>query len=178
MSPAARAPQPPVYHDRIVTVFTACSVAWALLGMIVGVYVAAELVWPGLGFSEPWLSFGRLRTVHTNVVLFGFGVSALIGTSFYSVQRTSHVPRKPTRSTASCATLSQVASSASSEQLENPGWQPRVQTPSMQLRPGPQPSSQVRRKCVSPPTAASPPTSAPQLASNAAPSTAAPERPA
>jgi cytochrome c oxidase cbb3-type subunit 1 len=67
-------------------------VLWALLGMAAGVYVAAELVWPELGVDQPWLSFGRLRTAHTNLVLFGFGVSALIGTSFYSVQRTSHVP--------------------------------------------------------------------------------------
>jgi cytochrome c oxidase cbb3-type subunit 1 len=82
----------PVYHDRVVTAFTAAAVVWALLGMAAGVYVAAELVWPELSFSQPWLSFGRLRTVHTNLVLFGFGVSALIGTSFYSVQRTSHTP--------------------------------------------------------------------------------------
>ncbi|MCZ6887818.1 MAG: cytochrome-c oxidase, cbb3-type subunit I [Gammaproteobacteria bacterium] len=68
------------------------SIVWAVLGMAAGVYVAAELVWPGLDFGEQWLSFGRLRTLHTNVVIFGFGVSALMGTAFYSVQRTSHVP--------------------------------------------------------------------------------------
>jgi cytochrome c oxidase cbb3-type subunit 1 len=81
----------PAYEDRIVTAFTACAVIWAIVGMAAGVYVAAELVWPDLGFGQPWLSFGRLRTLHTNAVLFGFGVSALIGTSLYSVQRTSHV---------------------------------------------------------------------------------------
>ncbi len=59
--------------------------------MLAGVYVAAELVWPGLSFEQSWLSFGRLRTFHTNVVIFGFGVSALMGTAYYSVQRTSHV---------------------------------------------------------------------------------------
>ena len=79
------------YEDRIVTAFTAFAVIWALVGMAAGVYVAAELVWPDLGFSQPWLSYGRLRTVHTNAVIFGFAVCALIGTSFYSVQRTSHV---------------------------------------------------------------------------------------
>jgi cytochrome c oxidase cbb3-type subunit 1 len=82
----------PTYHDRVVTAFTAAAVFWAIVGMAAGDYVAAELVWPNLSFELPWLSFGRLRTVHTNVVLFGFGVSALIGTSFYSVQRTSHTP--------------------------------------------------------------------------------------
>ena len=79
------------YDDGIVRAFTIASVFWAVLGMTAGVYVAAELVWPTIDFGLPGLSFGRLRTVHTNLVLFGFGVSALIGTSFYSVQRTSHV---------------------------------------------------------------------------------------
>src|SRR5690606_41813364 len=81
------------YEDRIVTAFTAAAVLWTVFGMLAGVYVAAELVWPELGFEQPWLSFGRLRTVHTHSGIFGFGVSALIGTAFYSVQRTSHVPR-------------------------------------------------------------------------------------
>jgi len=81
-----------LYEDRIVAAFTAAAIVWTLVGMAAGVYVAAELVWPELGFEQPWLSFGRLRTVHTHSVIFGFGVSALIGTAFYSVQRTSHVP--------------------------------------------------------------------------------------
>jgi cytochrome c oxidase cbb3-type subunit 1 len=79
------------YDDSIVRAFTVCSIFWAIVGMTAGVYVAAELVWPAIDFGLPFLSFGRLRTVHTNVVLFGFGVSALIATSFYSVQRTCHV---------------------------------------------------------------------------------------
>ena len=80
------------YHDRMVMTLVMFSVFWALLGMLAGVYAAAELVWPALGIDQPWLSFGRLRTFHTNVVIFGFGVSALLGTAYYSVQRTSHVP--------------------------------------------------------------------------------------
>src|SRR5690606_2518363 len=80
------------YEDRIVTAFTAFAVLWTVLGMAAGVSAAAELVWPWLGFEQPWLSFGRLRTLHTHLVVFGFAVSALIGTAFYSVQRTSHVP--------------------------------------------------------------------------------------
>lgn len=91
MMPTATAHGRATYDDRIVTAFTAAAVFWAIVGMAAGVYIAAELVWPTLDFGLPWLSFGRLRTVHTNVVLFGFGVSALIGTSLYSVQRTSHV---------------------------------------------------------------------------------------
>ena len=87
---AAEAARPERYDDGIVTAFTACAVAWAIIGMCAGVYVAAELVWPVLDFGQPWLSFGRLRTLHTTAVIFGFGVSALIATAFYSVQRTSH----------------------------------------------------------------------------------------
>ncbi|MDA1075966.1 MAG: cbb3-type cytochrome c oxidase subunit I, partial [Proteobacteria bacterium] len=62
---------------------------WSIVGMAAGVWVAAELVWPQLNFNE-YLSYGRVRTLHTNVVIFGFGVSALMGTCFYSVQRTCH----------------------------------------------------------------------------------------
>ncbi len=69
------------YNDRIVTAFTACAVFWAVLGMLAGVYVAAELVWPTIDFGLPGLSFGRLRTLHTTLVLFGFGVSGLIATA-------------------------------------------------------------------------------------------------
>ena len=88
---AGEAAAKPTYDDGIVRAFTIASVFWAVIGMAAGVYVAAELVWPTIDFGLPGLTFGRLRTVHTNLVLFGFGVSALIGTSFYSVQRTCHV---------------------------------------------------------------------------------------
>ena len=91
--PNPKAPaQAKVYHDRPVTALVLCSVAWAVLGMLAGLYVAAELVWPQLDFGREWLSYGRLRTLHTNGVIFGFGVSALMGTAFYSVQRTCHAP--------------------------------------------------------------------------------------
>ena len=79
------------YEDGVVRTLVVCAIAWALIGMSAGVYAAAELVWPSLDLGHPWLTFGRVRTFHTNVVVFGFGVSALIGTAFYSVQRTCHV---------------------------------------------------------------------------------------
>jgi cytochrome c oxidase cbb3-type subunit 1 len=79
-----------IYEDRIVTAFTACAVFWSVVGMLAGVYVAAELVWPTIDLGLPALSFGRLRTLHTTLVVFGFAVSGLIATAFYSVQRTSH----------------------------------------------------------------------------------------
>ena len=80
-----------VFEDRIAAAFVGAAILWALFGMTAGVWLAAEMVWPALNLDQPWLTFGRLRTVHTNSVVFGFGGSALIGTSFYTVQRTCHV---------------------------------------------------------------------------------------
>jgi cytochrome c oxidase cbb3-type subunit 1 len=80
------------YHDSVVRFLIMCSLVWAVVGMSAGAYVAAELIWPGIDFGQPWLSFGRLRPLHTNGVIFGFGVSALMATAFYSVQRTCHIP--------------------------------------------------------------------------------------
>ena len=65
------------YHDDIVKRLVQFSVAWAVVGMTAGVYVAAELLWPTIDFGQYWLSFGRLRPLHTNGIIFGFGVSAL-----------------------------------------------------------------------------------------------------
>jgi cytochrome c oxidase cbb3-type subunit 1 len=53
--------------------------------------IAAQLIWPELNFNTPWLSYGRLRPLHTNAVIFAFGGCALFATSYYVVQRTSHV---------------------------------------------------------------------------------------
>ena len=79
------------YHDPVVVRLTQFAVVWAVLAMVAGVYLSAELIWPGLDFGQFWLSYGRLRPLHTNGIIFGFGVSALMATAFYSVQRTSHV---------------------------------------------------------------------------------------
>jgi len=79
------------YQDGVVTRLVQFSVLWAVIAMMVGVYIAAELVLPTIDFGQQWLSFGRLRPLHTNGIIFGFGVSALMGTAFYTVQRTSHV---------------------------------------------------------------------------------------
>ncbi|MCB1559786.1 MAG: cbb3-type cytochrome c oxidase subunit I, partial [Xanthomonadales bacterium] len=78
------------YNDRVVRQFTVMTVVWGIVGMLVGVFIAAQLYWPSLNFDIAWLSYGRLRPLHTNAVIFAFGGSALIGTSLYVVQRTSH----------------------------------------------------------------------------------------
>jgi cytochrome c oxidase cbb3-type subunit 1 len=79
------------YNDRVVRQFALMTVVWGIVGMLVGVIIAAELIWPQLSFNLPWLSYGRLRPLHTNAVIFAFGGSGLFATSYYVVQRTCHV---------------------------------------------------------------------------------------
>ena len=79
------------YNYAIVRKLTLATLVWGVLGMGMGVYLAAQLVWPELSFDLPWTTFGRLRPIHTNLVIFAFGGSALLATSFYVVQRTSRV---------------------------------------------------------------------------------------
>jgi len=76
------------YNYKVVRQFTVMTVVWGIVGMLVGVIIAAELVWPQLSMDLPWLHFGRLRPLHTNAVIFAFGGSALFATSYYVVQRT------------------------------------------------------------------------------------------
>jgi cytochrome c oxidase cbb3-type subunit 1 len=76
------------YNFDIVKKFSIMAVVWGLIGMSVGVYIASELAWPFLNFDIPYITFGRLRPVHTSAVIFGFGGSALFATSYYVVQRT------------------------------------------------------------------------------------------
>ena len=77
------------YYDDPIKVGIVLSMAWAVFGMFMGVWVAAQLAWPDLAFDAGWSSFGRLRPTHTTGVIFGFGGNALIATSFHVVQRTS-----------------------------------------------------------------------------------------
>jgi len=79
------------YNDLVVRRFAIMTVVWGIVGMTVGVIIAAELIWPGLSFDLPWLSYGRLRPLHTNAVIFAFGGSALFASSYYIVQRTCRV---------------------------------------------------------------------------------------
>ncbi len=79
------------YNDTVVRQFAIMTIVWGIVGMLVGVYIAAELTWPALNFDIPYISFGRLRPLHTNAVIFAFGGCALFATSYYVVQRTCHV---------------------------------------------------------------------------------------
>ena len=78
---------PSRYDDDPVRWGVIATVFWGMVGLLAGVYIAAQLAWPALNF-EPYLNFGRLRPLHTSAVIFAFGGNALIATSFYVVQRT------------------------------------------------------------------------------------------
>nr|MBP9714854.1 cytochrome-c oxidase, cbb3-type subunit I [Sterolibacterium sp.] len=78
------------YNYKVVRQFAVMTVIWGIVGMLVGVIIAAQLIWPDLNVVE-WLSYGRLRPLHTNAVIFAFGGCALFASSYYAVQRTSHV---------------------------------------------------------------------------------------
>ena len=82
--------QPMTYNDGVIRQFSIMAVVWGVVGMLVGVIIAAQLVWPELNLGLPWTSFGRLRPLHTNAVIFAFGGSTLFATSYYVVQRTCH----------------------------------------------------------------------------------------
>jgi cytochrome c oxidase cbb3-type subunit I len=77
------------YNDKVVRQFAVMTVIWGIVGMLVGVIIAAQLVWPELNIG-PWLTYGRLRPLHTNAVIFAFGGCALFATSYWCVQRTGH----------------------------------------------------------------------------------------
>nr|WP_219341904.1 MULTISPECIES: cytochrome-c oxidase, cbb3-type subunit I [unclassified Herbaspirillum] len=79
------------YNYKVVRQFSVATILWGVVGMLVGVFIAAQLAWPELNMGIPWLSFGRLRPLHTNAVIFAFGGSALMATSYYVVQRTCQV---------------------------------------------------------------------------------------
>ncbi len=83
-------PSESTYNYKVVRQFAVMTVVWGVVGMLVGVVIAAQLLWPQLNFDVPWLSYGRLRPLHTNAVIFAFGGSALFATSYYIVQRAAH----------------------------------------------------------------------------------------
>uniref|UniRef100_A0A0Q9YG36 cytochrome-c oxidase n=2 Tax=Candidatus Berkiella cookevillensis TaxID=437022 RepID=A0A0Q9YG36_9GAMM len=81
-----------LYNYKVVKQFTIMAVVWGIVGMLVGLIIAAQLAWPHLNFDTPWFSYGRLRPLHTNAVIFAFGGCALFASSYYVVQRTCKAP--------------------------------------------------------------------------------------
>ncbi|UCF67699.1 MAG: cytochrome-c oxidase, cbb3-type subunit I [Acidobacteriota bacterium] len=75
------------YDDKIVRAFTLATVVWGIVGMLVGVIVALQLAKPELNLGISWLTFGRLRPLHTNAVIFAFAGNAVFAAVYYSSQR-------------------------------------------------------------------------------------------
>jgi cytochrome c oxidase cbb3-type subunit 1 len=79
------------YNFQIVKWFSYMAAVYLVVGTGLGVMIASQLAWPVMNFDNPYITFGRLRPLHTNVVIFAFGGSTLMATAFYVVQRTSGV---------------------------------------------------------------------------------------
>ncbi len=75
------------YDNKIVAQFTYATVLWGIVGMLVGLLAAAQLAFPALNFEIPYTTFGRVRPVHTNAIIFAFTGNAIFTGAYYSMQR-------------------------------------------------------------------------------------------
>src|SRR2546427_7417690 len=76
---------------RVTFEYVVSATVWLLVGTIIGLIASIKLHWPEF-LPYAWLSFGRVRPAHTNLVLFGWSSLALVGLALYVVSRTSRVP--------------------------------------------------------------------------------------
>ncbi|MDG3441336.1 cytochrome-c oxidase, cbb3-type subunit I [Nitrospirillum amazonense] len=89
---AARPASREAYVEDVVRAFTIATMFWGIAAFTVGVLIAFQLAFPALNFGLEWTSFGRVRPLHTSAAIFAFGGNALLGTSFFVVQRTCRAP--------------------------------------------------------------------------------------
>jgi cytochrome c oxidase cbb3-type subunit I/II len=75
------------YDNRIVRAFAIATVVWGLVGMSAGLLIAVELFFPGANLNLQFITFGRLRPVHTNAVIFAFVGNGMFMGIYYSLQR-------------------------------------------------------------------------------------------
>jgi len=75
------------YDNKIVRNFLVATMLWGLIGFLVGLTIALQLVFPALNADLPWLTFGRLRALHTNGAIFAFAGNAIFTGVYYSLQR-------------------------------------------------------------------------------------------
>lgn len=75
------------YDNKIVKQFGIATLFWGVVGMLVGVLIAFQLAYPVLNFGIPYTSFGRLRPLHTNAVIFAFVGNAIFAGAYYILQR-------------------------------------------------------------------------------------------
>ena len=77
----------PNYDDDIVRKFFGATVLWGVVGMLVGVIIALQIAWWPANLGLPWTTFGRLRPLHTNAVIFAFAGNVCFTGIYYSMQR-------------------------------------------------------------------------------------------
>ena len=75
------------YDNKIVRNFLFATALWGLVGFLVGLICAIEMFWPQLTNGVSFLSFGRLRPLHTNAVIFAFVGNAIFAGVYHSLQR-------------------------------------------------------------------------------------------
>lgn len=80
------------YDNRIVRNFAFATMLWGVVGMLVGLLIATQLFAPELNFSIPFLTFGRIRPLHTNAVIFAFVGNAIFMGVYYSLPRLLKTP--------------------------------------------------------------------------------------
>jgi cytochrome c oxidase cbb3-type subunit I/II len=75
------------YDNKIVRNFAYATIIWGFVGMLVGLIVAIQLIWPFFNFELPYTTFGRIRPLHTNAVIFAFVGNGIFMGLYYSLQR-------------------------------------------------------------------------------------------
>ena len=74
------------YDNKTVKHFAYATMLWGVVGMLVGLIAALQLVWPIFNFELPYTTFGRLRPIHTNAVIFAFVGNGIFMGVYYSLQ--------------------------------------------------------------------------------------------
>lgn len=80
------------YDNKIVKYFGVATIAWGLVGMLVGVIAATQLFLPEANLGNPYTTFGRIRPLHTNAVIFAFVGNAIFAGIYYSMPRLLKAP--------------------------------------------------------------------------------------
>ncbi|MCK5846890.1 MAG: cytochrome-c oxidase, cbb3-type subunit I, partial [Bacteroidales bacterium] len=75
------------YDNKIVRLFGGVTILWGVVGVLVGLLIALQLAFPSMNFDIPWLTFGRLRPLHTNAIIFAFVGNGIFTAAYYSMQR-------------------------------------------------------------------------------------------
>ena len=75
------------YDNHIVRAFAIATAIWGLVGTSAGLLIACQLFWPQLNLNTPFTTFGRLRPLHTNAVIFAFVGNGMFCGIYYSLQR-------------------------------------------------------------------------------------------